>query len=110
MPTTDDKKAEALYLIDVARDILPETASTEDVIAAAKKLGTFINEDTETAATVEAVAAQPEVKRVEFWRVEYKNRRNDGTHWGKPYKTGKGAGKNSMNSAFLRAVRFVETD
>lgn len=109
MPTNDDKKAEALYLIDVAREILPETTSVDDVIAAAKKLAAFLNED-DVSSTIDEVAAEPEVKRVEFWRVEYTNRKSAGTHWGKPYKTEKGANKNTKNPAFLRAVRFVETD
>lgn len=92
--------------LELATKVLPVGTSAEDVVKAAAILTAFIaGEEAEAEET-----PVPEVKRVEFWRVEYTNRKSEGTHWGRVYKTEKGANKNSKNPAFLRAVRFVETD
>ena len=46
-------------------------------------------------------------KVVSFYRVEYRNRSDSGTHWGRVYKTEKGALKNRYNNRFIRAVKFA---
>lgn len=44
-----------------------------------------------------------------FFRNVYNNRNGDGgTHWGKPYKTQRGAEKNRNNDAYVRTAQFVE--
>jgi len=100
---------EAAY--NQARASLGASASVDRVIAEANKILAFVN----GTATAAAAPTPPVNKtRIPFWVVEYKNRNDNGTHFGKKqYKTYEGAMKNSrvgrVNNANRRdrASRFV---
>jgi hypothetical protein len=94
-----------------ARATLGASASVDRVIAEADKIIAYIN----GTATVTKAAPPPVNKTpVPYFVVEYKNRKDNGTHFGKKhYKTYNGAMKNARaswnaNSARRdRATRFV---
>lgn len=98
---------EAAY--NQARNTLGASASVDRVIAEADKILAYVNGTTSTA-TAAAPPLPVNKTRVPFWVVEYKNRNDNGTHFGKKqYKTYAGAMKNSRVGRVNNAARRDRT-
>lgn len=98
-----------------ARNTLGSSASVDRVIAEADKIIAYVNGTAAVGGTT-AKAPVPPVNKstVPYYVVEYKNRKDNGTHLGaKHYRTYNGAMKNARTSTYAssgkrdRASRFV---
>ena len=81
---------------NVAANAIRTGASADAAVAAYRKANNLDSNDNPLTVT--------------FYRNQYRNRNDNGTHWGhKVYKTAKGAAKNRKNPAFLRTAVLTST-